>query len=90
MSRGPGVAQRRIIQAVNNKRVAYLAYLTDGVGAEYKSLYRAACRLHDKGVIGLLICRYGNPKVIIHHRDYDPRANDLAQLRRELTGEHRR
>lgn len=89
MSRGPGVAQRRIMQEVETKRYFYLAWLTDGTDdAEYKSLYRAACRLNDMDRIGMLICRYGSPKVIVYHPDFDIGNADLIQLRRDLEKQH--
>ena len=84
------MAQRRIMQEVEARRFFYLASLTLDTGSEYKSLYRAACRLNDMGRIGMLICEYNTPKVILHHPDLDAKAVDLSQLRRELRDQHRR
>jgi hypothetical protein len=86
MSAGPGTAQRRIVKALDQQGVAYLVCLATGM-SDYKSLYRAACRLHDAGKLGILICRYGLRKVIVYRLDFQ--IGDVAELRRRLEREDR-
>jgi len=71
MSRGPGTAQRKILDAVAEHGVVYLASLTSDMQTEYKSLYRAACRLAEAGKIGIVNYRFGAQKVVIHRPDVD-------------------
>jgi len=71
MSRGPGTSQRKILNAVTEHGVVYLASLTSDMQTEYKSLYRAACRLESAGRIGIVMYRYGTRKVVIHRPDVD-------------------
>lgn len=66
MSRGPGKSQRLILETLEKFGPYYLAELAgDTHGAVYKSLHRAAVKLHEQGKIELLTFTYGNRKLAI-------------------------
>ncbi len=76
MSRGPGKVQRAILAKLEaDPRGCF--WLTEFVGAgytesHYKSAYRATVKLHEAGLIGVKLFRYGRETVAIHKLDVDP------------------
>ena len=66
MSRGPGKAQRLILDTLKTRGQFYLAALSDGdMGSRYKSLHRAAVRLQEEGKIETIHFMAGRHKVVI-------------------------
>lgn len=91
MSRGLGKQQRKILAAVQQYGAIYLASLAKDM-SDYKGLYRAACKLHDAGRIGLVVFRYApghgsdGPKVTVCRADTEgtPDRRRLIELHKKL------
>ena len=82
MSRGPGKAQRLILDTLRTRGQFYLAALSDGdMGSRYKSLNRAATRLWEENKIGWIRYTYGQPKVVIAPLDTNVATLNRDQVR---------
>ena len=68
MSKGPGKQQKRILDELNKRPVFYLAILAT-THTEYKSLSRAAKKLHDAGLINKT---FGYNDIVKRHSNTDP------------------